>query len=289
MNVIDELRLPPLPESLPRPVIDNHTHVRSTREFSGLNAADSLELASSVGVTRVIDVGYDLESSREAIFLAESDPRVVAAVALHPNHAAHVFEQEGQEALDAQLAQLPALARFAGVRSIGETGLDHFRTRSEDGQLAQVHSFRAHIKVAHELDLTLMIHDRDAHQQILDVLDDTTPPERVVMHCFSGDAAFARECVERGYWLSMPGVVTFGSAESLRLAAAEVPLDKLLVETDAPYLTPKPQRGKPNAPYLLPHTVRFLADLLGQDLATLCDQLVSNTFDAYGGPWGEDA
>ncbi len=289
MTVIDELQLPPLPEALPRPVIDNHTHFRSTRDFSGLGAADSLELASRVGVTRVIDVGYDLESSREAIFLAESDPRVVAAVALHPNHAAHVFEQEGQEALNAQLAQLPALARFARVRSIGETGLDHFRTRSEDGQLAQVHSFRAHIEVARELDLTLMIHDRDAHQQILDILDDTTPPQKVVMHCFSGDAAFARECVARGYWLSMPGVVTFGSAESLRLALAEVPLDRLLVETDAPYLTPKPQRGRPNAPYLLPHTVRFLADLLEQDLARLCDQLVSNTFDAYGGPWGEDA
>lgn len=288
MNVIDELKLPPLPEALPRPVVDNHTHLRSTREYSGLQFKDSLKLASKVGVTRVIDVGYDLESSREAIFVAESDPRVVAAVALHPNHAAHVFEQEGQEALDAQLAQLPALARFDRVRSIGETGLDHYRTRSEEGRLAQVHSFLAHIKVARELDLTLMIHDRDAHQQILDVLDSTTAPGRVVMHCFSGDAEFARECVSRGYWISIPGVVTFGSAESLRLAAAEVPLDRLLVETDAPYLTPKPQRGKPNAPYLLPHTVRFLAELLDVELATFCDQLVRNTFDAYGGPWGED-
>lgn len=289
MSVIDELKLPPLPEALPRPVTDNHTHFQSTREFSGLAPKDSLDLASSVGVTRFVDVGYDLESSREAIFLAESDPRVVAAVALHPNHAAHVFEQEGQEALDVQLAQLPALARFGHVRAIGETGLDHFRTRSEDGHLAQVHSFLAHIELARELDLTLVIHDREAHQQILDVLESTTAPERVVMHCFSGDAAFARECVARGYWLSLPGVVTFGNAESLRLAAAEVPSNRLLVETDAPYLTPKPQRGKPNAPYLLPHTVRFLADLLDQDLALMCDRIVSNTFDAYGGPWGEDA
>lgn len=288
MNVIDELKLPPLPEPLPRPVVDNHTHFRSTQEFSGLEARDSLDLASSVGVTRAIDIGYDLESSRDAISLAESDPRVVAAVALHPNHAAHVFEQEGQEALDAQLAQLPALARFGRVRAIGETGLDHFRTRSEEGRLAQIHSFLAHIELARELDLTLVIHDRDAHQQILDTIDSTTAPDRVVMHCFSGDAEFARECVARGYWLSMPGVVTFGSAESLRQAVAEVPPEKLLVETDAPYLTPKPQRGKPNAPYLLPHTVRFLADLLDVELTTLCDQLVSNTFDAYGGPWGED-
>ena len=288
MSVIDELQLPPLPEALPSPVVDNHTHFGSTREFSGLQPADSLELASRVGVTRVIDVGYDLESSRDAITLAQSDSRVVAAVAIHPNDAAHIFEQEGQEALDAQLAQLPALARFRRVRSIGETGLDHFRTRSEDGRLAQVHAFRAHITLARELDLTLMIHDREAHQQILEVLDETPPPERVVMHCFSGDAAFARECVSRGYWLSMPGVVTFGSAESLRLAAAEVPLEKLLVETDAPYLTPKPERGRPNAPYLLPHTVRFLADLLDVELGTLCDQLTRNTFDAYGGPWGED-
>lgn len=289
MNVIEELKLPPLPEALPRPVVDNHTHFPSTHRFSGLTARDSLELASSVGVTRAIDVGVDLESSRAAILLAQADPRVVASVALHPNHAAHVFEQEGQEALDAQLSQLPALARFSEVRSIGETGLDHFRTRSEDGRLAQVHAFLAHIELARELNLTLMIHDRDAHQEILDVLDSTRAPERVVMHCFSGDADFARECVARGYWISLPGVVTFGSAGSLRLAAAEVPAEKLLVETDAPYLTPKPERGKANAPYLLPHTVRFLSELLETDLAAFCDQIVSNTFDAYGGPWGEDA
>lgn len=289
MSVIDELGLPPLPEPLPRPVVDNHTHFLFTTRFSGLEARDSLELASSVGVTRAIDVGCDLESSREAISLSHADARVVAAVALHPNHAAHVFEQEGQEALDAELAQLPALARFRRVRSIGETGLDYFRTRSEDGRLAQAHSFRVHIALARELDLTLMIHDRDAHQDILDVLDSTTPPERVVMHCFSGDAAFAKECVRRGYWLSMPGVVTFGTAEPLRQAIAEVPLEKLLVETDSPYLTPKPQRGRPNAPYLLPHTVRFLAELTGTELGAFCDQLVSNTFDAYGGAWGEDA
>lgn len=289
MNVMDELKLPPLPEALPSPVVDNHTHFLSTTQFSGLQARDSLELASSVGVTRVIDVGYDLESSREAILLANADPRVVAAVALHPNHAAHLYVQEGQAALDAELAQLPALARFRGVRSIGETGLDHFRTRSGDGRRAQVYSFRAHIDLARELDLTLMIHDREAHQEILEVLDSTTPPERVVMHCFSGDAAFARECVDRGYWISIPGVVTFGSAESLREAVAVVPPEKLLVETDAPYLTPKPERGKPNAPYLLPHTVRFIADLVGADLAEFCDRLVSNTFAAYGGPWGEDA
>lgn len=289
MNVIDELTLPPLPEALPSPVVDNHTHFPSTQKFSGLGAADSLKLARRVGVTRFIDVGCDLESSREAISLAHSDPGVVAAVALHPNHAAHVFEQEGQGALDAELAQLPALARFNRVRSIGETGLDHFRTRSEDGRMAQVHSFRAHIRLAKELDLTLMIHDRDAHQEVLDVLDATEAPERVVMHCFSGDAAFARECVARGYWLSFPGVVTFGNASPLREAVAEVPLEKLLVETDAPYLTPAPQRGRPNAPYLLPHTVRFLAELTGSDLAPFCDQLVENTFAAYGGSWGEDA
>ncbi|MDO5737297.1 MAG: TatD family hydrolase [Propionibacteriaceae bacterium] len=289
MSVIDELKLPPLPEPLPRPVVDNHTHFPSTQRFSGLSAKDSLDLASTVGVTRAIDVGVDLESSREAIALALTDPRVVASVALHPNHAAHVFEQKGHDELNAQLLQIPALAAFKVVRSIGETGLDHFRTRSGDGRRAQVHSFLSHIKVARELDLTLMIHDRDAHQEILDVLDSTTTPERVVMHCFSGDADFARECVARGYWISLPGVVTFGTAEPLRLAAREVPLDKLLVETDAPYLTPKPQRGKPNAPYLLPHTVRFVADLLEVDLAAFCDQLVSNTFDAYGGPWGEDA
>ena len=182
----------------------------------------------------------------------------------------------------------PALAALPGVVAVGETGLDYYRTRDAEAQRVQAHSFRFHIALARENNLTLVIHDRDAHADVLKVLDSVESPERVVMHCFSGDADFARECVERGYWLSYPGVVTFGSAGSLREAAKVTSLERILVETDAPYLTPKPQRGKPNAPYLLPHTVAFLADLLGIDLADFCRRVTANTEAAYATRWGGD-
>ena len=288
MSILEELGLPSLPEPLPRPVIDNHTHLGTTREYSRLGEVDSVDLAASVGVIGVVDVGCDLASSREAVAWAESDPRIVASIAMHPNDAARLVAREGEAALTAELAGIRELARSPRVRAIGETGIDHYRTRDEAGQRVQEASFREHISWAKELGLTLVVHDRDAHADILRVLDDEGAPKRVVMHCFSGDAAFARECVERGFWLSFPGVVTFGSAGPLREAARVTPLDRLLVETDAPYLTPRPERGRPNAPYLVPHTVRFLADLLGQDLAGFCDRILANTFAAYGGAWGAD-
>ena len=280
--------LPAAPDMLPAHVIDNHTHLGSTTEYSGLGVADSLTAAGMVGVAGVVDVGCDLPSSRAAAQLAATDPRVRAAVALHPNDAARLFQRDGLAALDAELAELPALAALPGVVAVGETGLDYYRTRDAEAQRVQAHSFRFHIALARENNLTFVIHDRDAHADVLKVLDSMDLPERVVMHCFSGDADFARECVDRGYWLSYPGVVTFGSAGSLREAAKVTPLERILVETDAPYLTPKPQRGKPNAPYLLPHTVAFLADLLGIDLADFCRRVTANTEAAYATRWGGD-
>lgn len=281
--------LPAAPDMLPAHVIDNHTHLGSTTEYSGLGVADSLTAAGMVGVAGVVDVGCDLPSSRAAAQLAATDPRVRAAVAIHPNDAARLFQRDGLAALDAELAELPALAALPGVVAVGETGLDYYRTRDAEAQRVQAHSFRFHIALARENNLTLVIHDRDAHADVLKVLDSVESPERVVMHCFSGDADFARECVDRGYWLSYPGVVTFGSAGSLREAAKVTPLERILVETDAPYLTPKPQRGKPNALYLLPHTVTFLADLLGIDLADFCRRVTANTEAAYATRWGGDA
>lgn len=280
--------LPAAPDMLPAHVIDNHTHLGSTAEYSGLGVADSLEVAGSVGVAGVVDVGCDLPSSRAAAQLAATDPRVRAAVAIHPNDAARLFQRDGLAALDAELAELPALAALPGVVAVGETGLDHYRTRDAGAREAQAHSFRFHIDLARERDLTLVIHDRDAHADVLKVLDSVESPERVVMHCFSGDTDFARECVERGFWLSYPGVVTFGSAGSLREAAKATLPERILVETDAPYLTPKPQRGKPNAPYLLPHTVAFLAELLGVGLADFCRLVTANTEAAYATRWGGD-
>lgn len=233
-------------------------------------------------------MGCDVPSAREAVALATRDPQVRAAVALHPNDAARSFLRGGEERLAGELAEIWELAQAPEVVAVGETGLDYYRTGEPEGRQAQERSFRTHIGWAKQLGKTLMIHDRDAHDDIVRVLDDEGIPERFVMHCFSGDADFARRCLERGAFLSFPGVVTFGTAEPLRQAALATPLDRVLVETDAPYLTPKPRRGKPNAPYLLPHTVVFLAELLGVELGEFCDQMVRNTFAAYG-PWGQDA
>lgn len=287
MSVLDELALPGLPEPLPRPIVDNHTHTISTQHFSKLMPGESLALAAQVGVSHIVDVGYDVESSRHVIAFAAQHPNVASAVALHPNDAATIATRDGDEPFEATLAEIESMVPQA--TAVGETGLDYYRTRDEDGKLAQERAFRRHIDWAKTHDKTLVIHDRDAHDDILRVLDDAGAPSRVVMHCFSGDADFARACLERGFWLSYPGVVTFGSAENLREAAKVTPLDRILVETDAPYLTPKPERGKPNAPYLVPHTVRFLADLLEVDLAEFCDAVTANTWAAYGGRWGDDA
>lgn len=287
MSVLERLGLPPLPEPLPRPVVDNHTHMDTTTQYSALEVPDSLALAAQVGVSRVVQVGCDVASSRFAVEVATREPGVVAAVALHPNDAARVFLAGGPQALGEQLEALRQLAAVKGVRAVGETGLDYYRTRQPEGRQAQEDSFRWHIALAKELNLTLVVHDRDAHADILRVLDDAGAPDRVVMHCFSGDAAFAEECVRRGFWLSYPGVVTFGSAGSLREAAMATPLSRVLVETDAPFLTPKPERGRHNAPYLLPHTVRFLAELLDVELEAFCSAVLNNTFAAFGGPWGQ--
>lgn len=239
-------------------------------------------------VSRIVQVGCDVESSRYAVELAERSPRVVASVAMHPNDAARRYLAGGEEALEADLAAIEPLIASLVVRAVGETGLDYYRTRDAAAREMQETSFRRHIGWVKAAGKALVVHDRDAHDDILRVLDDEGWPERVVMHCFSGDADFAQACVERGAWLSFPGVTTYPSAPNLREAALATPPDRLLVETDAPYLTPKPVRGRPNAPYLLPHTVRFLADLLDLDLAEFCDQITTNTFAAYGGKWGSD-
>lgn len=273
--------LPVAPAPLPRPVIDAHTHLASTQQYSGLAVDDAIEAARSVNVTRFVEVGVDVASSQAAVALARTSPEVVANIAIHPNEAARLGGD-----LSAVLAALQPLAALPEVRGIGETGLDYYRTTDEAGHARQQESFAAHIALASRHDLTLVIHDRDAHADVLRVLDEQGVPNRVVMHCFSGDAEFARACLDRGAWLSFPGTVTFKPNDKLREAAVLTPPDKLLVETDAPYLTPMPLRGKPNSSYLLPHTVTFLAGLRGEDLASLCDQVSENAQAAFGGSWG---
>ena len=274
--------LPPAPDALPAPTTDAHTHLVSTSEFSGLSVADAIARAASVGVHRLVEVGCDVPSSRAAIEIATRHPQVVACVAIHPNDAARA----GAE-LPAQLAELAELVGHGGVRGVGETGLDYYRTRDDQGKRLQRESFAAHLAWAREHELAVVIHDRDAHADILDVLDAEGVPQRFMMHCFSGDAAFAKQCLDRGGWLSFPGTVTFKPNEALRQAFDLTPDERLLVETDAPYLTPVPLRGRPNASYLMPHTVRFLAERRGVDLASFC-RLLDDNATALFGEWGDD-
>jgi TatD DNase family protein len=233
-------------------------------------------------VTRIVQIGCDLPGARWAVEAARSYDALVAAVALHPNEAPR---QAAAGTLDDALAEIEELAgAHEKVRAVGETGLDHFRT-GEDGRAAQIDSFRRHIDLAKRLDKTLVIHDRDAHDEVLAVLDEEGVPDRWVMHCFSGDAGFARACLDRGAYLSFAGTVTFKNAQPLRDALAVTPQDRVLVETDAPFLTPTPHRGRPNASYLVPITMRLMAEVRGDDLAELCAAVDANTETVFGGAW----
>lgn len=273
---------PDPPQPLAGTVIDSHTHLDvHDRNVHGAVEPDPRELldrARSVGVDRVVQVGCDVASSEWAIDAARRYPEVVATVALHPNEAPR---RAAAGDLDSALARIAELAVDPLVRGIGETGLDYFRT-DESGRAAQHESFRWHIDLARELNKTLVIHDRDSHEDVLSVLIEQGAPEKVVFHCFSGDAAMARVCADKGWFMSFAGVVTFKNAESLREALDQVPDQLLLVETDAPYLTPVPHRGRVNASYLMPHTVRAIAHRRGVPEVDLCNMLSANAVTAFG-------
>ncbi len=224
--------------------------------------------------------------------------RLLGAVAIHPNEAVlhggvREVGPDGLEPdprphhdvpLDDAVAEIAAIARANDrVRAIGETGMDLFRTGAR-GEAVQREAFRAHVALAKELGLALQIHDRDAHAQVLDVLARDGAPERTVFHCYSGDAAMARFCAEQGWYLSFAGPVTFRANDELRAALRAVPLGQVLVETDAPYLTPHPYRGRPNAPYVLPTTVRTVAEVVDRPLADVCERLAATSVAVYG-PW----
>jgi TatD DNase family protein len=275
---------PPAPDPLPHPVVDNHCHldIADGPDGSWLEAGEALRRAAEVGVTRIVQIGCDLPGARWAVQAAHAHEQVVAGVALHPNEAPRLA---GEGGLERAFAEIVTLAEDPRVRAVGETGLDHFRT-GEDGRDAQQRSFRWHLELARALDRTLVIHDRAAHDDVLRIVDEVGAPDRWVMHCFSGDAEFARRCLDRGAYLSFAGTVTFKNAEPLREALRIVPQDRVLVETDAPYLTPMPYRGRPNASYLVPLTVRSMAETRGEDLEALCRAVDANTDRAFGGTWG---
>lgn len=261
---------PPAPEPLPVPAVDNHAHLdieppELDPDERPYDVEQALRLAASVNVTHIVQAGYDLASSRWTVEMAKQYDRLHGAVAIHPNDAPGLARQ-GQ--LDAALAEIETLARDPSVVAVGESGLDHFRTE-EAGWELQEYSLRAHIEIAKRVGKPLQIHDRDAHEDVLRVLADAGAPDRVVFHSFSADAAVARIAVARGYILSFSGTVTFRNAPALREALVEVPANALLVETDAPFLTPEPFRGQPNSSYLVPVTLRAMAQVRGVSVADL--------------------
>jgi TatD DNase family protein len=266
----------PAPEPLPAPAFDSHCHLDMIERPVG----QVLEEARQAGITRVITVGCDLPSSRWAVRCAAEQPGVYAAVAIHPNETARAAGHGAGR--DAVLAEIAALAASPLVRAVGETGLDYYR----DSAPPQVQRdwFRAHIEIAKRSGKPLMIHDRDAHADVLSILADEGPPEQVIFHCFSGGAALARKCAEAGYLLSFAGTVTFGNAQRLRDAAAAVPAEQILVETDAPFLTPVPNRGKSNTPAQVAHTLRAVAEVRQMSTEALC-AAVTATGERVFGPW----
>lgn len=306
-----ERGFPADPEPLPVPVVDNHTHLDHIAAVLPATApdgapggrswppsvADHLERAAAAGVDRVVQVGCDLPSARWTVdLLTRRTAGVVGALAIHPNEAVlHAgvrevgpdglnpeVEPHHAVSLDDAIAEVADLAKGNDrVRAIGETGMDLFRTGPR-GEQAQRSSFRAHIALAKELGLALQIHDRDAHAQVIEVLLADGAPERTVFHCYSGDAEMARVCAEHGWYLSFAGPVTFKANEHLREALTVAPRELILVETDAPYLTPHPFRGQPNAPFAAAHTVRAMAAHLDEDLTVLCTDLAANSERVYG-------
>jgi TatD DNase family protein len=260
---------PPPPAPLGAPALDSHCHL----DLMKADVADVMAAAKAVGIERVVQIGIDVPSSRWSVELADSRDDVWAAVAVHPNEA-HAANDEIWE-------EIERLAAAPRVVAVGETGLDHFRTE-EGGWGSQEESFRRHIAIAKRTGKAVMIHDREAHDDVLRVLESEGAPERVIFHCFSGDADFARTCADRGYVMSFAGNVTFKNAQDLRDAAAVVPLDLLLVETDAPFLTPMPYRGAPNSPYLVPLTVRAIAETKGVGEDEIAAAVTSTAARVFG-------
>ncbi|MDV6275234.1 TatD family hydrolase [Rhodococcus erythropolis] len=250
---------PDAPEPL-SPLIDAHTHLDACGAHDAATVAEIVDRAEAVGVGRVVTVADDLDAARFAVDAAQWDSRVYAAVAIHPTRA---------NVLDADTrAEIERLASDPRVVAVGETGLDLYWPGKLEGCATieeQADGFRWHIDLAKRLGKTLMIHNREADQDLLRVLNEEGAPETVVFHCFSSDSEMARECIDAGYVLSFSGTVSFKNAKALREAALLVPSDQLIVETDAPFLTPHPFRGAPNESYCLPYTVRALADIRGED------------------------
>ena len=268
----------PIPTPLNSKTVDSHAHlelIHNSEPDSPL-IKQTLDEAAAVGIDRVVQVGYSAEQSIWSVKCAESFVgRVLAAVALHPNEAPVV------DNLEKDLKVIEELASHPRVRAIGETGLDFFRT-AEDLQEKQKYSFRRHIKIAKDHNKALVIHDRDAHRAVLDLLIEEGAPSNTIFHCYSGDAAMAKECISNKYILSFAGTVTFKNAPELREAVALVPIELLLVETDSPFLAPMPNRGALNTPAQIPNTLRAIADVRGESADYLAAAISENAERIFG-------
>jgi TatD DNase family protein len=274
---------PELPEPLTIGTYDNHTHLEIADSDHPMSVADHIEKMRQVGMLGAVQVGVTLESSIWSAEVASKEPMLLAAVAIHPNEAPLYVDKA---ILDEAIARIAELASQPRVRAIGETGLDFFRTEGEKDLALQLHSFEQHIAIAKEHNLALQIHDRDAHEDVVKTLRRVGAPERTVFHCYSGDLELAEICKREGWYLSFAGNISFKKNQHLRDSLLAVPRSQILIETDAPFLTPEPLRGRPNAPYLVPHTLRFMAELTGDDIEELASQLNSNTENVYG-LWSE--
>ena len=269
---------PPDPAPLPG-LVDAHTHLAACGGRDAETVRAICDHAQGVGVGHVVTVADDMVDARWAVAAAEWDVRVYAAVALHPMHAGDLNDETATE--------LERMVRHPRVVAVGETGLDYYWPgKSDDCASPEVQheTFRWHIDLAKRVGKPLMIHNREADRDLLDVLAAEGAPESVIMHCFSGDRNVARECVERGFMLSFAGTVSFANADELRVAAELVPDDQILVETDAPFLTPHPYRGQPNQSYCLPYTARALAAVRGVADEEMARILGANARRVYGIP-----
>jgi TatD DNase family protein len=264
----------PAPEPLPGTAFDSHCHL----DMIDLPVAEVLAQARAAGIARVVTVGCDVPSARWSADCAAAFGDVYAAVAIHPNETARAAATAAER--DAVLAEIARLAELPQVRAVGETGLDYYRDSAAPD--VQRDWFRAHIEIAKQTRKPLMIHDRDAHEDVLAILAADGAPEQVIFHCYSGDAELAARCAAAGYVLSFAGTVTFGNAAGLRQAVAVIPAELMLAETDAPFLTPAPNRGKSNAPAQVANTVRALAAARQMDVAKLCAVIEANGERLFG-------
>ena len=273
------LSYPELPEPLTVGTYDNHTHLEIADGEQPMDYRDHMSLAAQVGILGAVQVGVTLESSKWCAKVAAQDSRLLAAVAIHPNEAA---KYDSKQQLDADIAEIAQLATEPRVRAIGETGLDFFRTEDTKGLELQQYSFERHIEIAKRNNLALQIHDRDAHEKVVETLLRNGAPNKVVFHCYSGDIELAKICSDNGWYTSFAGNITIKRNQNLRDSLKVMPRNKILVETDAPFLTPEPLRGRPNAPYLVPITVRFMAEQLGMEANELSGQIAANSIEVYG-------